>query len=44
MKDFKLDKFLLDTTANMGKIRERTNINTLLAVIAIVLSVIAIVK
>ena len=34
---------LLDTTNSMGEVRARTNVNTVLCVVAIVLAVIALV-
>ena len=34
---------LLDTTNSMGEVRARTNVNTVLSIVAIVLAVIALV-
>ncbi len=38
----KIEFKLLDATASMGQIRARTNLNTVLAVVAVVLSIVAI--
>lgn len=43
MTNFKWDKIILDTNNSLGDVRKRCNLNTVLAVIAIVLSIVAIV-
>ena len=44
MKNFKWDKIILDTNNSLGDIRKRTNLNTVLAVLALVLSLIALLR